>query len=179
MRIINIIITAVIIQFLSADIVHSKNLSYKDFALGNRRKNIITILNKQKYIHHSIFYESNDRYINGIKVKPENSIKIIIKNYMEKEEILLVFDNNDLLFDIYTKKKPIDIRDYVDYRISLIETYGRPVEEQTVNGKYILAWSLNKKRNAVYLIYDSVNENLIINIRDAYLNSSYEPAIEE
>jgi hypothetical protein len=179
MKITPVIFLAIVIPFFFANILFSKTLSYKDFAIGDNRKNVISILNKQKYSHHSIFYESNDRFINGIKVKPENSIKIVIKQYMEKEEILLVFDNNGLLFDIYTKKKPMDIRDYADYRISMIETYGKPAEEQTVNGKHILAWSLNKNRNAVYLIYDSVNENLIINIRDLYLNANYEPVYKE
>lgn len=179
MKLITVIITSFAIQLLWANSLFSKTLNYKDFALGENRKNIISILNKQKYVQHSIFYESNDRFVNGIKVKPENSIKIIIKQYMEKEEILLVFDNNGILFDIYTKKKPIDIRDYVDYRINLIGTYGKPIEEQSVKGIHILAWSLNKKKNAVYLIYDSINGNIIINFRDVSLNANYEPVNKE
>ena len=98
---------------------------------------------------------------------------------MEKEEILLVFDNNGILFDIYAKKSPMDSRDYVDYRMSFTEAYGKPSEDQEVNGRHVLAWSLNKNRNAVYLIYDASNENLIINIRDLYLNAKYEPAYKE
>jgi len=169
-----ILIFVIIASLPQPGILYSKPLYYKDFSLGNNKKNILSILSRQKYTQQEIYYDSNDRYIGGVKVKSENSIKIIIKQYMEKEEILLVFDNNDILFDIYTKKSPIDLRDYIDHKINMTEIYGKPAEELAY-GKYIVAWSLDKKCHAVYLIYDQEKEYMIINMRDNNLDKNYMP----
>ncbi len=178
--IIKILITFAI-PLLYAEVLYSKPLPlfYKDFVLGENKKNILSILSKQKYSRHLIFHDSNDRFLNGIKVKAENSIKIIIKQYMEREEILLVFNADEILFDIYTKKKPADIRDFIDQKIYMSEIYGKPADEQVVKDTHILVWSFMKRRYAVYLLFDSINENLIINMRDTYLNMKYEPVNKE
>lgn len=161
--------------FLFSDFLYSKPLSYKEFSLGENKKNVLSMLSRQKYSRYQIYHDSNDRFVGDIKVKPENSIKIVINNYMEKEEVLLVFDAGDILFDIYVRKKPMDMRDYIDHRIGMIESYGKPEEQQFINEKHIIAWRLNKKRNAVYLIYNNEDESIIINIRDLYLNMKYSP----
>lgn len=169
------IIFLIVSLSLFSNLLYSKPLSHREFSLGDNKRNILTLLGKQKYSQHQIYYDSNDRFIGEIKVKPENSIKIVIKSYMEKEEVFLVFDSSDILFDIYIKKTPMDIRDYIDYRVGLIESYGKPDEQQFINEKHIIVWRLNKKRNAVYLIYNSDDESIVINIRDLHLKMKYEP----
>jgi hypothetical protein len=179
MKYFKIITAAFFIALYFTGNLYSKPLFYKDFVLGDSKKNITVVLSSQKYSKHLIYYDSNDRYINGIKIKSENSIKIIINQYMEKEEILLVFDTGNILFDIYIKKKPADIRDFIDHRINMIETYGKPADDQTANELNILAWTLEKKKYALYLIFDSANENLLINMRDVQLNLKYQPSNKE
>ncbi len=169
----SILIIAYLIPLLYGGTIDQKPPGYKAFFIGDNKKNVLNILQRQKYSKHSIYYDNNDRYINGIKVKSENSIKIVITRYMEKEEILLVFDDSNTLFDIYSVKKPMDIRDYIDYRVYMIGRYGKPVEEQVVKGKHILAWSLNKKKHVIYMIFDSTEKSIMINIRDTYLNMKY------
>jgi hypothetical protein len=169
----NIILIAYIIPLLYGGGLYQNPPGYKEFNIGDKKKNVLNILLRQKYSKHSIYYNNNDRYIGGIKVKSENSIKIVINSDMEKEEILLVFDADDILFDIYSRKRPMDIRDYIDYRVYMIGKYGKPVDEQVVSGRHILAWSLNRKRHVIYMIFNNVKKNIMINYRDTYLNMKY------
>ena len=169
-----IITIAISIPLICATVYESKLLKYRDFVIGDIKQNILLILKKHRYASHSIYYDNNDRYIDGIKVKSDNSIKIIINKHMEREEILLVFDKNDILFDLYSKKIPMDIRDYIDHKVYLTNTYGTPVED-VVNGQHILAWSINRRRHVLYLIYSSTSRSLLFNMRDTYLNMKYAP----
>jgi hypothetical protein len=174
-----IIISNVFIVFLfTANLVAAKPLYYKDFILGDSKKNVLLIL-KQKYSRYQIYYESNDRFINGIKVKAENSIRIIIKKYMEKEEVLLAFDSDNILFEIFTKKTPSDLRDFINLKILLTEIYGKPADYDTVKDTHILFWNFEKKKYYAYLIFDSSRDDLIISLRDEYLNIKYDPVNKE
>lgn len=169
------ILTPVIIALLGSGLLSAKPVQYKEFILGDSKENILKIISRYKYSRHTIYLDNNDRYIDDIKVKSENSIKIIIKRHMEKEELLLVFNSKNILFDIYTRTRPVDIRDYIDYKVYMNSRYGRPVAEQTLNSKHIITWRMNKRRNALYLIYSSRKKSLLINMRDTMLNMNYSP----
>ncbi|MBN2040009.1 MAG: hypothetical protein JW864_08215 [Spirochaetes bacterium] len=172
---IRVIINLSVILILSTGIIKAEPVQYKEFALGDTRSNILKIISKNKYSQHKIYSDNNDRFFEGIRVKSENSIKIIIKRKMEKEDILLVFDKNNILFDIYTRKQPMDIRDFIDYKVYMSNMYGSPVAEETLRDRKIITWRLNRKRNALYLIYIDKKKSLLINMRDTMLNLNYAP----
>lgn len=151
----------------------SNDLQYKEFRLWAKKAEVLQILNSSKYAQYSIYKNNNDIYFGGLRVEPENSIKIIMPGYMNKEEILLVFNEQDILLDIYARIKPADIRDFIDYRNSMVTVYGSPVEEETSGNQKILTWRFKKQKLGVYLIYNSKESSLIINCRDNSLMMKY------
>lgn len=149
------------------------DLQYREFKLWAKKTDVLQILKNNKYSQYSIYKDNNDIYFGGLKVEPGNSIKITMPGYMKKEEIFLVFNEQDILLDIYARIRPADLRDFIDYRIYMINTYGNPLEDQSSGNQKILAWRFNKQKHAVYLIYDSSKSSIIINYRDNYLMLKY------
>jgi hypothetical protein len=152
----------------------SLTVSYNDFKIGDSKEAVIGIITGKKYVNYNIYYENNDRFLGGIKIKSENSIKLSAIRYMEKEDIILVFNNKDILFDIYSRIRPADIRFYSELKSYYTHLYGNPASEK-IDEQTILSWSLNKKRHAAHLIYDNGDKSIILNFRDLNLDAKYIP----